>query len=139
MNTNSAQFKKNVFNYILSSIDGEGYGVELNTDSEKVNFVLATFRSEYAHGIKYYQSEQRAFSEWLAGLPSGINIEYRNYFILELAKQWESIPADATEKQEDKILNNWFNFISVNFFQLASKLDGKGNLLAKYKTQLQTI
>jgi hypothetical protein len=139
MNTNSAQFKKNVFNYILSSIDGEGYGIDPNTDSEKVNFVLATFQSEYAHGIKYYQSEQRAFSEWLAGLPSCMNIEYRNYFILELAKEWGSIPADATEKQEDKILNNWFNFISVNFFQLASKLEGKDNLPANYQTQTQTV
>lgn len=139
MNTNSAQFKKNVFNYILSSIDGEGYGIELNTDREKVNFVLATFRSEYSYQIKYYRNEYRAFSEWLAGLPSCINIEFRNHCIIELAKEWGSIPADAHQGQEDKILNNWFRFISANFFRMANKLNDKDNLPAKYKTELQTI
>lgn len=126
--------KKQVFNYILGSIDGDNYGVELTTDKQKVDFVYDTFRSEYGYQILYYGgNEVKAFSEYLAGLPSCINIEFRNYYILELAKMWGSIPQDATEKQEDKIIDNWFNYIAVNFFQMRSKLTTKDYLSKAYQ------
>jgi hypothetical protein len=134
MNTHA---KKHAFNYILDSIDGDGYGVELTTDKQKVDFVYDTFKSEYAHQIKYYGNEVRAFAEYLAGLPSCINIEFRNFYILEMAKQWGSIPENATEKQEEKILSNWFNYIAINFFQLRAKLSLKENLSNKYN--LETV
>lgn len=119
----STHAKKHAFNYILDSIDGDGYGVQLATDKQKIDFVYNTFSSEYAHQIKYYgNNERRAFREYLAGLPSCINIEFRNYYILEMAKQWGAIPENATERQEDKILANWFNYIATLFFQLREKL-----------------
>jgi hypothetical protein len=135
MNTHA---KKHAFNYILNSIDGDGYGVELTTDKQKIDFVYDTFKSEYGYQIKYYgNNEQRAFREYLAGLPSCINIEFRNYYILELAKIWGSIPSNATEKQEYKILSNWFDYISANFLQLRGKLKTKENLSKAYN--LETV
>ena len=135
MNTHA---KKHAFNYILDSIDGEGYGVQLETDKQKIDFVYDTFKSEYGYTIEYYgNNEQRAFREYLAGLPSCINIEFRNYYILEMAKQWGSIPENATEKQQDKIISNWFNYIAINFFQLRAKLSLKENLSNKYN--LETV
>jgi hypothetical protein len=135
MNTHA---KKHAFNYILDSIDGDGYGVELTTDKQKIDFVYDTFKSEYGYTIEYYgNNEQRAFSEYLAGLPSCINIEFRNYYILEMAKQWGSIPSEPTEKQEEKILSNWFNYIATNFLQLRRKLETKETLSNKYN--LETV
>jgi hypothetical protein len=135
MNTHA---KKHAFNYILDSIDGDGYGVELTTDKQKIDFVYDTFKSEYAYQIKYYgNNEQRAFKEYLAGLPSCINIEFRNFYILEMAKQWGSITENATEKQEEKILFNWFHYIANNFFQLHRKLSTKENLSKAYN--LETV
>jgi hypothetical protein len=135
MNTHA---KKHAFNYILDSIDGDGYGVELTTDKQKIDFVYDTFKSEYGHQIKYYgNNEQRAFKEYLAGLPSCINIEFRNFYILEMAKQWGSIPENATEKQEYKIISNWFAYIATNFFQLRRKLETKENLSNAYN--LETV
>lgn len=135
MNT---QIKKHAFKYILDSIDGDGYGVQLTTDKEKIDFVYNTFVNEYAHQISYYGgNKQRAFREYLAGLPSCINIEFRNYYILEMAKQWGSIPENATERQEDKIISNWFAFIATNFFQLKNKLATKENLSNAYN--LETV
>lgn len=126
MNTNNAEFKNNVYSYILSCIDAEAYGIELNTDKEKINFVLDTFKKEYSYQIKYYGSNlNRAFSEYLAGLPTCINIDFENYKILEIAKKWGSIPQNANENQEDKILNNWFKFITNYFFRLERKLNKK--------------
>ena len=131
MNTHA---KKHAFNYILNSIDGDGYGVQLETDKQKIDFVYDTFKSEYAqhHG----NNGQMAFADYLAGLPSCINIEFRNYYILEMAKQWGSIPENATEKQEDKIISNWFAYIATNFFQLKNKLATKENLSNKYNLEI---
>jgi hypothetical protein len=144
MNTHA---KKHAFNYILNSIDGDGYGVNLATDKQKIDFVYNTFKSEYAHNIKYYGgNEVRAFAEYLPGLPSCINIEYRNEEILNLAFEWGSImssdwgtwgasPKEA--KQAQKILDNWFNYIAINFFQLKNKLTNKENLSNAYN--LETV
>jgi hypothetical protein len=124
MKTNSNEFRSNVYSYILSCIDSEGYGIELKTDKEKIDFVFNTFKSEYGHQIKYYGSNIReAFAQYLAGLPSCINIEFRNYYIIELAKNWGSIPQNANENQEDRIIFNWFRFIADNFLRLEKKLN----------------
>jgi hypothetical protein len=124
MKTNSKEFRNNVYSYILSCIDGENYGVELKTDKEKIDFVLNTFKSEYSYQIKYYGSNIReSFAQYLAGLPSCINIEFRNYEIIQLAKNWGSIPQNANENQEDRIIINWFRFIADNFFRLEKKLN----------------
>jgi hypothetical protein len=115
-----------VWKYMLNAINDnlkEEYGLdkEPETDQEKVQFVLDTFKSEYGFNVSKY-GLQGAFKEWLMGLPSVFNIDFENYKIIEIAKKWGSIPENATEKQEDKILENWFNFIACKFFQLCRKL-----------------
>lgn len=138
MNTRA---KKHAFNYILDSIDGDGYGVNLTTDKQKIDFVYETFSNEYSYTIEHFKragiSETRVFADYLAGLPSCINIEFRNYYILEMAKQWGSIPENATEKQQDKIIFNWLNYIAISFFQLRAKLSLKENLSNAYN--LETV
>jgi hypothetical protein len=108
--------------YILNAVYSEESNIEKQpeTDQEKLQFVLDTFRSEYDHMIKRVGGF-KAFSEWLSGLPSVLNIDFTNYNILQLAKEWGSIPEDATEKQEDKILANWWNFIAMHFFTLCRR------------------
>jgi len=106
-----------VFNYLLDSIDFEG------SNKDKINFVLSSFNSEYnqEYNKRYIPNLQNRFAEYLQGLPSCINIVFFNYDILQLAKSWESLPVNATEKQEDKILSNYFNFMAVKFFQLCKQ------------------
>lgn len=114
---------RNVFPYILAAIDGSGYGKTFETETEKLQFVVDTFYSEYGwpNNLKLYGSYQNMFANWLMGLPSSINIDFENYRIIELAKEWKSIPVNATEKQEDKILSNWFNFIANKFVVMCNR------------------
>ena len=110
--------------YILECIESEGYGVVTNSDEEKLRFLYNTFISEYwykENQTYYHNNIIVAFSSWCQGLPSSFNIEFENYKIIELAKKWGSLPLDATEKQEDKILENYWNFIAVKTFQLFRK------------------
>ena len=109
-----------VYQYMLDAIDGEGYDKTLITTEDKLQFVLDTFRKEYGWAIARY-GQSKAFTEWLSGLPSSFNIDFENYRILELAHKWESLPKNATESQEYKIISNWFNFIMVKFFQMCKR------------------
>lgn len=108
--------------YILEAIDNQGYNnaKELKTDAEKLQFLFDTFKSEYGWSIER-KGMSNAFADWIMGLPSSFNIDFENYKIIELAKLWGSIPKNASEAQEDKILENWFNFITVKTFQLFRK------------------
>jgi len=44
-----------------------------------------------------------------------------NYKILELAKKWGSLPENPIEKQEDKILNNYWAFMAFQTLKLIEK------------------
>jgi hypothetical protein len=125
---------KTVKEYIINCIDSDGYDIPLDLMREahalnipfeeytkgKLQFLYDTFIIEYGWSIPAH-GEVGAFREWTQGLPSCFNIEFTNHGILVLAETWGSIPANATERQKDKILENWFNFIAVKTFQLFKK------------------
>jgi hypothetical protein len=115
--------------YILDCIPSNAeilnnYGIITVTDKDRVNFVMSCFQSEHCHeyNMKRWPNTQTRFAEWLMRLPV-LTVAFENYRIIEIAKQWGSLPADATEKQEDKILANWFNYMAAKFLQLHAKLN----------------
>ena len=109
----SSELDKTAKLYILDCIDSEDES--LTTIAEKIAYCESRFNSEAGWNIDRI-GRQAACTEWLQGL--AINIEFSNYEILKLAKQWGSIPNDATERQEDKILDNYWNFMSAKLCQL---------------------
>ena len=112
--------------YVINCISDnlkENYNLdkEPTTDKEKLQFVFDCFKSEVGHNIKR-KGKFNAFTSWLQGLPSVLgNLDFSNYQILRIAVEWESLPKNATKKQQDKILENWFPFIANKFFQAANK------------------
>jgi hypothetical protein len=121
--TSRKQLNDFVSSYILNAIDGEGYGKELNTSAEKLQFLANCFKDEYLFpdNLKRYGSYQEVLRQWIMGLPSSFNIDFENYRIIEISKEWGSLPINATDRQEDKIINNWFNFIAAKTLQLMAK------------------
>lgn len=123
------QLNEKVFNYILNAVISAeevkiNYGVEIeNTEAARLAFVVECFNNEfwYKENRIRYKNPVRGFSEWLMGLPSVIHIDYTYYDILRIAVEWGSLQEGATERQEDKIIDNWFNFIANKFFQLCRK------------------
>lgn len=117
-----------VFNYILLRIPSsesikEGWDIEATTDRERLQFMFNCFKSEsyFPENITRYGSAQNVMKEWFMGLPSAINVDFENYRIIEIAKEWGSIPEDATDLQVYKILENWFNFIAAKTLKLCKK------------------
>ena len=114
------ELNQKTYSYILDCIDSEGYDVSVKTDKEKLQFLYDTFVSEQGYNIKYYNSEPKAFQNWIMGLPSCFTIKFTNFDILELYKIWHDVNV-LTEKQEQKILDNYWDFITVKTFQLFKK------------------
>ena len=116
--------KKAIVNtYILNAIDGEGYGKVLNTNAEKLQFLADRYKSEYSFtdNLRRYGSHQICFQNWIMGLPSCFNVDFENYRIVEIAKEWNDLNEQSTERQIDKIINNWFNYIASKTIQLMGK------------------
>jgi len=107
--------------YIIGCIDTEGYDTKANTEKEKVKFLWDTFHAEYGCHMEMGWSFQKSIAEYFAGLPTCCTIAFYNWDILEIAKKWGSLPENPTEKQEDKILDNWFNFMAMKTIQLFTK------------------
>ncbi len=120
MTTKQVQTKKNIQAYIIDCIDSSSYDVVTTTPQEKLKFLYDTFKAEYGFNIDRV-GEYKAFENWTQGLPTVFNIEFENYKILELAKEMGGLEENATEKQEDKVLENYWNYITVNTFQLFKK------------------
>lgn len=124
MKTNSKQHP--IFAYLIDQLPtaqdiANEYEQKVeDTVQARIQFVVDTFTAEYCYpeNLKRYGSKTRTIENWFRGLPSVYSVEYRNHAIIELAKLWGSIPQNATDKQEQKILDNWFNFAAVKFAQL---------------------
>jgi hypothetical protein len=124
MKTNSKQHP--IFAYLINQLPtaqeiANEYGPEVeDTIQARLNFVVKTFEKEFCFGynLKYYGSKTRTLENWFRGLPSIFSVEYRNHAILEIAQEMGALKPNATESQEQKILDNWFNFAAVKFTQL---------------------
>jgi hypothetical protein len=115
-----------IYNYLINQLPtaqeiANEYGPEVeDTIQARLNFVVKTFEQEYCYpeNLKRYGNKARTLENWFRGLPSIYSIEYRNHAILEIAHEMGALKPNASEAQENKILDNWFNFAAVKFAQL---------------------
>jgi len=103
--------------YLIEGITPDGYDSNPETPAELIQFVSDTFNAEAGWNIKRI-GHHEALTEWMQGLPSSIHFAFTNYDILQLAIRWGSLPDNATEKQEDNILDNYFHFMATKLGQL---------------------
>jgi hypothetical protein len=132
LRTNSKKYLSNIQNYLLDAINTEDFKIiknnsglmPFNEDAQKIAFVMSCYESEFNH--KYNQvrhpNEQTRFANWLAGLPSVLNIPFYNDDIINLAKELQEVETYA-EKMEQRICDNYFNFMAYHILKLNQKLN----------------
>ena len=103
------EYKKNYKNYILSTIEEDGEGKPLTTDKEKINYIFDRFNSEYGFMIERV-GKQKAISEWLSGL--ALDLEYYYSDIIKLAIKMGSIDENPSEKMQNKVCENYWDFMA---------------------------
>lgn len=113
----SSELDQTAKQYIIDNINHEYCEPESDDINEVIDSLRRAFYAEYGWRVDKV-GEQKALVDWFMGLPSACSIEFMNHKILDMAIAWGSLPADYTEKQADKILGNWFNFIAAKTGQL---------------------
>lgn len=106
--------------YLIDCIDNSGYDAKpLATVHGKLAFLRRTFLAEYGWRVAQV-GETKAIADWLAGLPSAINIAFYNHDVLELASPYklDLLKENASEIAQDKFLNNWFNLLATRLYVL---------------------
>ena len=132
LRTNSKKYLANIQTYLIDAINTEDFKIiknnsglmPFNEDAQKIAFVMSCYNSEFNH--KYNQArhpnEQTRFANWLAGLPSVLNIPFYNDDIINLAKELQEVETYA-EKMEQRICDNYFNFMAYHILKLNQKLN----------------
>lgn len=117
---------KKVEQYIIESMNAdyieECTGKDADTPKQLFEGLFECFYSEYGRFIQQGRGNcQEGLKEWLSGLPSAVDIAFFNCDVLEISKEWGMLPENPTEKQEDKILENYFGFMSMQYLKFSRR------------------
>lgn len=120
MKTNTKAFNEVYFKYILDSINFEDF--DPKNDKERMELFWVDFdqRANYKYNKKRIPNLQDRIADFLMGLP--YDFKFANWEILEMAVEQGSLPENYTEKQADRILDNYWNFTALKIIQLSKKL-----------------
>ena len=109
MKLHHKQYKKNYVNYILGTIYEDINGKPLTNNKNKISYIFERFYSEYGWNIES-QGKLKAMTDWLQGL--ALDIEFYNHDIIQLAIKMGSIDKNPNEELENKVIDNYFNFMA---------------------------
>ena len=97
---------------------------QVYSNEEKLQFLFQTFESEKSWFLEPENMRrlntryQQVLIDWLLGPPSHLKIPFRYCEQLELAKKYGSLPENPTEREENKIIENYYIFMSSLIIQL---------------------
>lgn len=109
MRTTKKEFKTKVQEHIL-----EGLSTDMSEDTkEQLQNVVSEFKGWYSpYAQKHTPNRQEAFTEFLTGLPSGLNTEFTYYGISNTLKNWyESCGAEYKEATPDKEAKLYYGLV----------------------------
>jgi len=114
------KYRKNYKNYILDCIDSEDDLINQElTRNQKIRYLFDRFYSEYGFMVERV-GKQKAIAEWLSGL--AIDIPYTHNDIIELAKNMGSVNQNLSTVQEDRIIENYWNFMAYMILLLEEEI-----------------
>jgi len=103
------EYKKNYKNYILSNIEEDIEGNPISSEADKINYIFDRFNSEYGWRVNQV-GKVAAMVDWLQGL--ALDIEFYNDEIINLAIRLGSIDENPSEKLQDRVIENYWNFMA---------------------------
>lgn len=106
--------------YIIKNIDSSGYGVKPKGAVAKLVFLKKTFLSEYGFNVKR-MGTQKAMAEWLAGLPSVLDLPFYNDDIIKFAQKGGTLSKNPTNAQINAVLKNYWNYMANKALQAMRK------------------
>ena len=118
-NTNTNEFKTALKSYLAPIIEehAEDYGEGQAVQAKKQPFAwaLGTAQMELPHVYARHGS-QACLSEWLQGC--ALNVAIYNCDIIDESEKLHG--CKLTEKEKEKVIDNWFNFLAVKILQFSN-------------------
>ena len=110
------EIKDKYCEYLIKSIEYTSDYQEIENDqphgdTHPIRFFFRVFENEYGWEI-VQNGEFVALQKYLQGLPNCIELPMWYSEQITLAKKFGSIPQDATEKDEQKIIDNFYKFMA---------------------------
>ena len=121
MKLHHTKYKKNYSKFILGSIKPYEEDKPIK-DDQKLDYLINVFKKE-SNFNNQRESFQSAFSYWLSGLPSVIDLPFYNGEIIELAVKMGSLDKNHTEQQAERIYTNYWNFMAYMVLDMKIKQD----------------
>ena len=103
------EYKKNYKEYILGNIHEDIEGNPITSEADKINYIFDRFNSEYGWRVNQV-GKVAAMVDWLQGL--ALNIEFYNDEIIKLAIRLGSIDENPSEKLQERVIENYWNFMA---------------------------
>ena len=115
--------RKQVNQFILDSISFDGYDKpKPKTDADRILWAYQIACNEVGHILNERdKGPQDMIEYWFSGLCSVISLPYLYADIIPLAVKWGSLPEQHTEKQAERICENWFKYMAAQFLQMVDK------------------
>jgi hypothetical protein len=109
------KYRKNYRHFILSTIEAEELAERglPDTDAGRIDYIISRLESETGKeilGRHIILTPLDIIEQWLSGL--ALNIPFEYWEILELAEACGSCRYDMTDRQNEKIVDNYFNFMA---------------------------
>ncbi len=123
MKLHYTKYQENYKNYILDCISDEDDLIGKNLSrKEKIKYIFDRFNSEYGWKIGRTRNDtkQNVIAEWLSGI--SIHIPHSYYDIIELAKNMGSVDYNLSSVQEDRICENYWNFMAYMILLLEKEI-----------------
>lgn len=121
MKLHHTKYKKNYAKFILDSIKPYEEDKPIK-DDQKLDYLINVFKKE-SNFNNQREGFQSAFSRWLSGLPSVIDLPFYNGEIIELAVKMGSLDKNHTEQQAERIYINYWNFMAYMVLDMKIKQD----------------
>jgi len=118
MKLHHTKYKENYKDFILGCLDVD----KKTSRAERVKYLLNRFTKECGFNIERL-GKRKALADWLSGL--AIPIPFYNGDIIELAKNMGSVDSELTTKQEDKIINSYWDFMADMILLLENEMKGE--------------
>ena len=111
MKLHYTKYKKKYERYILSIVADEMKENKIKkiNRNTKIDYLFNKFNTAYGFMIERV-GKQNAIAEWLARLP--LNIPYIHDDIINLAIKMSSIDKNPSNKLQNRVVENYFNFMA---------------------------
>lgn len=118
-----------VYKYILDSIENDELGNNA-TNEDKIRKFIDVFHDEYddLYHRRLYKYKYIHIANYLQGLPSICSVDYEDYRIEQLGKEWGFI---NSENNSGYFVYHWFEMLATRIIELADYYEISFPALAK--------